>query len=126
MLTIDRALKDIEAHFPGVKVKAIHDDITLIGPPEMIFGEDKSMMFLEKRLKLKGLTVNRGKCAVLGTTPDACKDKPDWLTEPTTIMDKNGTLFQARGIEVCKTPITIRPYTSREEVQRHPQCDYQK
>ena len=35
VLTIDRALKDIEAHFPGVKVKAIHDDITLIGPPEM-------------------------------------------------------------------------------------------
>ena len=58
VLTIDRALKDIEAHFPGVKVKAIHDDITLIGPPEMIFGEDKSMMFLEKRLKLKGLMVN--------------------------------------------------------------------
>ena len=90
VLTIDRALKDTEAHFPGIKVKAIHDDITLIGPPEIIFGEDNSMEFLEKRLKLQGLTVNRGKCAVLGTTPDACKDKPDWLTEPTTIMDKDG------------------------------------
>ena len=63
------------------------------------------MVFLEKRLKLQGLKVNRGKCAVLGTTPDACKDKPDWLKEPTAIMDKDGTLVQARGIEVCKNPV---------------------
>ena len=63
------------------------------------------MEFLEKRLNLQGLTVNKGKCAVLGTTPDACKDKPDWLTEPTTIMDKDCSLVHARGIEVCKNSI---------------------
>jgi len=37
VLTIDRALKDTEALFPGVNVKAIHVD--LIGPPELICGD---------------------------------------------------------------------------------------
>ena len=30
----DRVLKDTEAHCPGMRIKAIHDDITLIGPPD--------------------------------------------------------------------------------------------
>jgi hypothetical protein len=56
-----------------MRVKAIHDDITLIGPPEKTFGDDNAMTFLEKGLNRQGLTINRGKCAFLGTTPDACK-----------------------------------------------------
>jgi len=31
--------------------------------------------------------------------------KPVWLNEQSSIMDKNGTLVQARGIQVCKNPI---------------------
>ena len=47
VLTIDSAFKDAEAQFPGVKVKAIHDDITMSGPPELIFGDANSMVFLD-------------------------------------------------------------------------------
>jgi hypothetical protein len=51
-----------------IKMMGIHDDITLFGPPELIFGDANSMVFLENRLELQGLKVNRGKCAVLGTS----------------------------------------------------------
>jgi hypothetical protein len=50
VITIDRVLKDTEAHYPGMRVKAIHDDITLIGPPEKTFGDDNAMAFLEMGL----------------------------------------------------------------------------
>jgi hypothetical protein len=56
-------------------------------------------------LEARGLTANKNKFACLGTTPGACFGKPDWLKEPTTIMDKDGTLVQARGIEVCTNPV---------------------
>ncbi len=40
-------LKDTEVHYPSMRVKAIHDDITLIGPPEKTFGDDNAMAFLK-------------------------------------------------------------------------------
>jgi len=41
----------------------------------------------------------------VGTTEDACDNKPDWLNEPKSIMRKDGTTVQARGISICKNPI---------------------
>jgi hypothetical protein len=33
-MNIDNSLKKTEAAFPGVELKAIHDDITIYGNPE--------------------------------------------------------------------------------------------
>jgi hypothetical protein len=35
--TINRAVKDTEARFPGVEIKCIHDDMTLLGPAVACF-----------------------------------------------------------------------------------------
>ena len=42
MATIDAPLKGIEAKFK-VKIRAIQDDITMMGDPEQIFGPDKAL-----------------------------------------------------------------------------------
>ncbi len=36
--TINRAVKDTEARFPGVEIKCIPDDMTLVGPAVAFFG----------------------------------------------------------------------------------------
>ncbi|MEI6872924.1 MAG: hypothetical protein WCL08_11635, partial [Verrucomicrobiota bacterium] len=87
------------------ELKAIHDDITLIGPPGKVWGDDGCLAFLLKALEDRGHTVNQNKCSALGSTPGACDDKPAWLNVPTTIVDKDGNIVHARGIDVCKNPI---------------------
>ena len=42
----DPALKATEAAFPVVEVKAIHDDIALVGPPAAIWGDGGPSRFL--------------------------------------------------------------------------------
>ena len=61
-------------------------------------------------LKARGLEPNPDKFACLGTTPGACLGKPDWLTEPTSFMDTNGNVTEARGIDICNNPIGEKPF----------------
>ena len=35
--TINKAVKDTEARFPGVEIKCIHDDISILGPASICF-----------------------------------------------------------------------------------------
>jgi hypothetical protein len=115
----DPALKAVQLKFPNVDIKAIQDDITLCGDPKDIFDEKDSggvvirlgaLSQLIVELEKRGLTVNRNKCAVLGTTPDACMDKPAWLKEPTSFTSTDGTITNARGIDVCNNPIGEEPF----------------
>ena len=99
------ALKETEARYPECELKAIHDDITLIGPPGKVWGADGCLAFLIEALEDRGHTINQNKCLALGSTPGACGDKPAWLNEPTTIVDNHGNIVHARGIDVCKNPI---------------------
>ena len=101
----DPAMKGTEMRFPTVEVRAIQDDITMRGPPEDVWGADGALTFLLSALKERGLEPNTGKFSVVGTTEDACDDKPDWLNEPKSILSKDGVLVQARGISICKNPI---------------------
>ncbi len=98
-------LKETEARYPECELQAIHDDITLIGPPAEVWGEDGCLAFLIKALEDCGHTVNLNKCSALGSTPSACDGKPDWLKEPTTILDKDSNLVQARASMFVRTPL---------------------
>ena len=110
VLAQNDSLKAVEDQF-AVTVKAIHDDIALLGDPGVIFGtngDDGALGFLIGKLEGDcGLTINRGKCAVVGTTPDACALRPTWLSEPTSFKNDDGTLVEtgARGIVICQNPI---------------------
>ena len=109
VLNQDAALKATEAQFPGVEVKAIHDDVTIEGPPELVFGdngENGALGFLVKQLEACGQTMNLNKFACVGSTPDACSGKPVWLDESTEVTDKDGNVIaHARGIMICKNPV---------------------
>ncbi len=65
------ALKETEVRYPECELKAIHDDITLIGPPAAVWGEDGCLAFL-KALEDRGHTVSRNKCSALGSTSSVC------------------------------------------------------
>jgi hypothetical protein len=54
-----------------------------------------------------GLTINRSKCAAVGTTPGACALKPPRLPEPTSFKNDDGAPVEtgARGIIICQNPI---------------------
>ena len=97
-------LKETEAEHPGAELKAIQDDITIIAPPEVAWAALSHLRAgLENAL---GLKVNLAKCNCFGTTPEACADKPDWLQEPSRLLDKTGNvLAEARGISICNCPI---------------------
>ena len=113
VINLDPVLKCVEGQCPGVEIKAIQDDITLMGPPEVVWDRTDELGVVHKGalsvlldgLKARGLEPNPDKFACLGTTPGACLGKPDWLTEPTSFMDTNGNVTEARGIDICNNPI---------------------
>ena len=71
---IDKALKEAESN--GVEPRAQQDDIHLLGDPDGIFGEDRTLARLLVDLKAVGLELHLTKLKLLGTTPDACANKP--------------------------------------------------
>ena len=110
----DPALKAVQTKFPNVDLKAIQDDITIFGDPKDLFDETDdeglvtevgALSLLVQELKDCGLECNLTKFACAGTTPDACAKKPAWLSEPTAIQTADGSLIQARGIDICNNPI---------------------
>ena len=76
--TINMAMKGIESQFK-VEIRAIQDDMTLVGDPDRIFGEGKALKALLELLRKVGLEPNKAKFQCLGTTADALDNKPDWL-----------------------------------------------
>ena len=84
-VVIDKALKAAESN--NVEPRAQQDDIHLWGDPDEIFGEDGTLARLLADLKAVGLDPNLTKFQLLGTTPDACANKPAWLTETFIITD---------------------------------------
>ena len=76
-----------------------------------MFGGMTTPLHIISRLKDRELTTNQDKFQALGSTPNACAKKPDWLQEPITIESHDGVIVQARGIEICKNPIEENDYT---------------
>jgi hypothetical protein len=90
----DPALKYVELMFPDVEIKAIQDDITLMGSPDVVFDtlDDEgcvvskgALSVLVDELRARGLAMAEDKFECVGTTVDACVGKPSWLKEPTTV-----------------------------------------
>ena len=59
-------------------MRAIQDDITMVGPPHIIFGTDGALEALLDGLAEVGLEPQRTKFQALGTTEEALADKPEW------------------------------------------------
>ena len=108
------ALKAVQSMFPNVDIKAIQDDITIFGYPDDLFDEkdgegqvskEGALSCLIQKLKDCGSECTQPKFACVGTTPDACAMRPSWLLEPTSIQTSDGSIIQARGIDICNNPI---------------------
>ena len=118
VINLDPVLKNVEALFPDVEIKAIQDDMTLIGPPEAVWDRTDddgvvhkgALSVLLDGLEARGLTANKEKFACLGTTPDACFGKPDWLKVSISFTDRNGNISEARGIDIFNNPISEKSF----------------
>ena len=64
-----------------------------------------ALSLLIQELNKCGLECNLPKFACVGTTPDACAKRPSWLSEPTSIQTADGSIIQARGIDICNNPV---------------------
>jgi len=60
-------------------VRAVQDDVTMVGPPHVISGTDGALGALLDGLAEIGLKPQRTKFEALGTTKEALADKPGWL-----------------------------------------------
>jgi hypothetical protein len=110
--TINKAVKDTEARFPGVEIKCIHDDMTMLGPASACFdteGREGALTFLTQMLEGRGLTINHNKHQFLATSDEARAMIPEKyatyqpcinITDPVT-----GLEIKAYGIEICNVPI---------------------
>jgi hypothetical protein len=76
--TIDAPLKGIEAKFK-VEIRAIQDDMTMIGEPEQIFSPGCALESLIELLAKVSLSPNRAKFQCTGTTDCALDNAPGWL-----------------------------------------------
>ena len=109
MLTTDPVLKFTEPKFEGLDVRAIQDDITMMGPPRIIFGTDGALEAFLGGLADVGLEPQRTMFQVRGTTEEALTGKPGWLTAPSMATDPaNGENFLASGMEVYGAQIGER------------------
>jgi hypothetical protein len=101
--------------FPDVEIKAIQDDTTLMGSPDVVFDtlDDEgcvvskgALSVLIEQLEARGLAMAEDEFECVGTTAAACTGKPDWLKEPTVFTSENGDfVVNARGIYICNNPI---------------------
>ena len=87
-MVIDAAIKATELKF-GITIRAIQDDMALLGDAAVIFGENGALDFLLAELAEVGLEPNRGKFNVVAVFDDAIPLIPDW---PKT--DKNRAFFE--------------------------------
>jgi hypothetical protein len=62
-----------------VEIRAIQDDMTMMGDPEQIFGPGKALESLLELLAKVNLSPSRAKFQCIGTTDDALGNAPDWL-----------------------------------------------
>ena len=76
--TIDAPLKSIEAKFE-VEIRAIRDDMMMMGDPKQISGPGKAFESLFELFAKVNLSPNRAKFQCIGTTDDALDNAPDWL-----------------------------------------------
>jgi hypothetical protein len=76
--TIDAPLKGIEEKF-NVEIRAIQDDMAMMGDPEQIFSPGMALESLLELLANVNLSANRVKVQCIGTTDDALMNAPDWL-----------------------------------------------
>jgi hypothetical protein len=99
---IDAPLKGILEKFK-VKIRAIQDDMTMMGDPEQTFGRDKALESLLELLAKVNLSPSRAKFQCIGTTDDALDNAPDWL-----IFDKSPVCFSHYAICLISPPLGAR------------------
>jgi hypothetical protein len=75
-------LKNVEQRFPGVLVRAIHDDTTILGDTEMIFSEEGARQQLATDLANVGSELHEGKAEAYEMTPEDRAQIPEGIKQP--------------------------------------------
>jgi hypothetical protein len=82
---ISPALKNVEQRFPGVLVRAIDDDTTIIGDMESIFCEGGAWQQLATDLANVGSELHEGKAEAYGLTPKDRAQIPEGIEQPSAV-----------------------------------------
>jgi len=109
-MVIDEAMKSTEEEF-GIIIRAIQDDMTLLGDAKVIFGtngDNGALEFLLSALEEVGLVPNRSKFKIFAVDDDeeTLGFIPDWLRTPDTrpqVETEGGGV--AYGMELLGAPI---------------------
>ena len=95
-------------------MRAIQDDMTMVGPPHIIFGTNRALETLLDGLAEVGLEPQRTKFEALGTTEEAFVDKSEWSFAPSVAIDPaNGESFRAFGMKICGASIGERLFEKK-------------
>ena len=70
-----------------VEMRAQQDGISIFGEPAEVFGPGKALETILAKLAKAGLEPNKKKFQVLGTTGDACAEKPEEFDETFVVTD---------------------------------------
>jgi hypothetical protein len=122
-MVIDEALKTVEEQFPGVVVRAIQDDIDVMGNPDLIFsanGTQGALDFLLEQLRKVGLEPNLKKFQAYTTHPEACA-LPPWLPRTFLItcpIDKANVASAEAAAEAAAAAAKNSTNTNREELHQ--------
>jgi hypothetical protein len=103
---ISPALKNLEQRFPGVLVRAIHDDTTLLGDKETIFSEGGARQQLATDLANVGSELHEGKAEAYGMTQRQGSDPGGYQAAFRNLDGPSDGVQQVGfGIVDCGTPL---------------------
>jgi len=122
VITINGALKKVSEKYPNIRVKAIHDDITLSGPHKEMFGSEDdpgALALLLTEVEKIHLEPNLLKFQAYATNEATRALIPSWLKQPSLeVADEiTGQTIKVYGVSICGAAIGDRLYVRTVTVQ---------
>jgi hypothetical protein len=103
-LVFNSVVKVLSAEFPDVSIKAIHDDMTVVGSAEVIFGDFWNRM--SDLLVPTKLTAQPTKTEAYTTATAELEHIPEWVkTSFVEWVNNEGETQRSYGLKICQIPM---------------------
>jgi hypothetical protein len=105
---IDPILKRLSEKYPELVIKAIHDDITVLGAPDVVFGDFYNDLneWLTVNTKLQLQRVKTQAYFINGENANI----PVWVKRPSITIAQNDEVNIYYGMQLCQIPVGDRNY----------------
>ena len=111
-ISIDKPLKEAERNFPGVIIRAVQDDITILGDPTQIFGPNNVREQLQADLQARGYKFHPTKKFAYGRTVEDRSIIPaEYIQDFREVQDPaTGEIDRVYGIVIHGVPHGHKDY----------------